>query len=287
MVVETEGARASERTAPAGGRGRPVAGRAGPARPSSPTGSSRILDVLEALSSAQRPVALSELAQRLRLPKSTVHRLLATLKQAQYVQQNPETERYEVGIKALRLGVLALQNSSLVQVAHPLMERLARQVGETAQLGVLDDAKILPLHRVESDVHAIRAAIPRTAYTPLHATAAGKVLLAGLSGAELDALLDRLDLQGFTPHTITDRAALRREVDEVRARGYSTDREEHNLGVCCVAVPIRNVHQRVIASLSVTAPAGRLPAERSPELATLLRAAAEEIAARLAVPPAP
>ena len=249
------------------------------------TGGVRLLDVLDALTSMERPVALTELAQRLGLPKSTIHRLLATLKRARYVRQDAATERYDLGVKALRLGVVALQTSSLLQAAHPHMERLAQQVGETVQLSVRDDDKVMPLHFAESDVHVIRASIPKGAYTPLHATASGKVLLSGLMSSELDRLVDRMDLRAFTPHTITDRSAFKHAVAEARARGYGTDREEHNLGVCCVAVPIRDHQDGVAASLSVTAPASRLPLSRVPELAAQVRAAADEVAVRMHAQP--
>ncbi len=248
-------------------------------------GALRILDVLDLLSELGRPAALSELAQRLQLPKSTTHRLLTILREAQYVKQVPETERYELGVKALRLGVVALRSHSLLQVAFPYMERLTKQTGETVQISVLDDDRNLILHRVESDVHAIRAALPAGVRAPIYATAAGKVLLAGLPDPDLDALLERIELRPLTPNTITDRAALRRELAEVRARGYSNDRGENNVDVCCVAVPIRDLRQRVIASLSVTVPASRLPLTRAPELAALARATADEISLHLSVNP--
>lgn len=248
-------------------------------------GALRVLDVLDALSELSRPAALSELAQRLQLPKSTTHRLLTILREAQYVRQDLETERYELGVKALRLGVVALRSHSLLQVAYPRIERLAKQTGETVQIAVIDDDRDLILHRVESDIHAVRAALPAGVRAPIYATAAGKVLLAGLPEAELDALLERIELVRLTPNTITDRAALRREIEGIRAQGYSNDRSENNLEVCCVAVPIRDLRQRVIASLSITAPAARLPLIRAPELASLARATADEISLHLSANP--
>lgn len=252
-------------------------------KPAEHKGSLRILDILDILSELSRPVALSELAQQAGLPKSTVHRLLTILKDAGYVQQDAETERYQLGIRAMRLGVAALRSHSLLQIAHPYMERLAEQTEETVQLAVRDGNRVLALHRVESDRHMIRAALPSGVRTPLHATAAGKILLAGLPDGEREALIEQLELRRLTPMTITARSALRREIDDVREKGYSVDNGENNPDVRCVGVPIRDLSGAVVASLSITAPASRLSLENAPQLAALAQATAHEISARLSL----
>lgn len=249
--------------------------------PSEHKGSLRVLDILDILSELSRPIALGELAQQAGLPKSTVHRLLAILKDAGYVQQDAETDRYQLGIRAMRLGVSALRSHSLLHIAHPHMERLAELTGETVQLAVRDDNRVLALHRVESDRHVIRAAMPNRVRTPLHATAAGKILLAGLPDTELEVLLQRLELQRFTPTTMTDWAALRSEIEAVRGKGYSVDNGENNPDVRCVGVPIRDLNGRVIASLSITMPAARLALANAPQIAALAQATAQEISAQL------
>ena len=248
-------------------------------------GALRVLAVLDTLSELGRPVALSELAQQLAIPKSTLHRVLLILKTAQYVRQDRATDRYELGPHALRLGVLALRGSTLLQAAPARMDQLMRRTEETVQLSILDTERVLVLHRVESDVHGLRAATPKGARTPLYATAAGKALLAGLTAADLESLLQRLPLQPLTPRTITDRATLEGEITLVRERGYSTDRGENIPDVHCVAVPIRDLGGRVVAALSITAPAARLPLEQAAAFAGLARATAAEIELDLGVGP--
>jgi IclR family acetate operon transcriptional repressor len=124
---------------------------------------------------------------------------------------------------------------------------------------------------------------------PLHATGAGKALLAALPTARRDGLLDRLELRPYTPHTIVDAAALRRALEEIRERGYAMDDEEYDEGVRCVAVPVMATPTELIGALSISAPVNRLTRQRSTELVPLLRRSASELAAAVrekAEPPA-
>jgi IclR family acetate operon transcriptional repressor len=117
--------------------------------------------------------------------------------------------------------------------------------------------------------------------TPLHATGAGKALLANLPATRRDALLERLDLRGYTARTIVDRATLRRTLDEVREKGYAVDDEEYDEGVRCVAVAVlvrENPTGGPVAALSISAPASRLTRQRCAELAPVLRRTAGELA---------
>src|SRR5436190_880020 len=116
---------------------------------------------------------------------------------------------------------------------------------------------------------------------PLHATGAGKALLAALPAARRDSVLDRLELRPYTPHTIVDAAVLRRAVEEIRERGYAIDDEEYDDGVRCVAVPVMGAPNELIGSLSISAPANRLTRQRCTELVPLLRRSASELAAAL------
>lgn len=245
-----------------------------------PKGSARILDVLDAFVDLAGPVALRDLAEHLELPKSSVHRLLAILKDAGYVAQDPLTERYELGTQAFRLGATALRSHSLAQVAHPFLRALVEKTGESVHLATRDQDRTLIVDRLESDLQIIRAVSPVGARTPLHATGAGKALLAWLSEDERGALIARLPLERRTPRTITEPAALERELAATRARGYAIDDEESLLGVRCVAVPIRDVRGRPVASISITAPKQRVPRERLTELASLAKETAEEISLR-------
>ena len=244
----------------------------------------RALDLLEALAGADGEVAITALATRTGLHVSTVHRLLATLLRRGYVRQNPDTSRYYAGAKLAmltegrsRYGVLRLR-------ARPLLRSLTDATRETANLVVPDDVQAVFIDTVPSP-QVVRLFTAIGNRTPLHATGAGKALLAALPSPRRDALLDRIELRGYTARTIVDRASLRRMLDEIRERGYAIDDEEYDDGVRCVAVAVAGIgtgrdaqHGGPIAALSISAPANRLSRQRCAELAPLLRRTAAELA---------
>jgi IclR family acetate operon transcriptional repressor len=256
----------------------------------------RALDLLEALVAAEGEVAITALATRTGLHVSTVHRLLATLLRRGYVRQNPETSRYYAGAKLATLSEGRSRFGELRLRARPLLRSLTEATRETANLVVLDDLQAVYIETMPSP-QVVRLFTAVGNRTPLHATGAGKALLANLPAPRRDALLDRLDLRGYTARTIVDRAALRRTLDEVREKGYALDDEEYDEGVRCVAVavmpagagaPGRGAEREAlgrdsavggpVAALSISAPASRLTRQRCAELAPLLRRAAAELA---------
>ena len=238
----------------------------------------RALDLLEALVAADGEVAITALAGRTGLHVSTVHRLLATLLRRGYVRQNPDTSRYFAGAKLATLAELRLR-------ARPLLRSLTESTRETANLVVLDDMQAVYIETVPSP-QVVRLFTSIGNRTPLHATGAGKVLLANLATARRDVLIERLDLRGYTPRTITDRAVLRRALDDVREKGYAIDDEEYDEGVRCVAVAVAGAvgsgreatSGAPVAALSISAPASRLSRQRCAELAPVLRRTAAELA---------
>ena len=235
----------------------------------------RALDLLEALATAEGEIAITALATRTSLHVSTVHRLLATLLKRGYVRQNPDTSRYYAGARLATLTEGRSRFGELRLRARPLLRQLTEATRETANLVVLDDQHAVYIETVPSP-QVVRLFTAVGNRTPVHATGAGKALLAALPPARRDAIIERMDLRGYTGHTIVDRAALRRALDEVRERGYAIDDEEYDEGVRCVAVPVA-----AIAALSISAPASRLSRQRCAELAPLLRRSAAELAETL------
>jgi DNA-binding IclR family transcriptional regulator len=245
----------------------------------------RALDLIEALVAAEGEVAITALATRTGLHVSTVHRLLATLLRRGYVRQNPETSRYYAGAKLATLSEGRSRFGELRLRARPLLRSLTEATRETANLVVLDDLQAVYIETMPSP-QVVRLFTAVGNRTPLHATGAGKALLANLPAIRRDALLERLDLRGYTARTIVDRAALRRSLDEIRDRGFAIDDEEYDEGVRCVAVAVIGAagHEAAagpVAALSISAPASRLTRQRCVELAPVLRRTAVELAESL------
>jgi DNA-binding IclR family transcriptional regulator len=237
------------------------------------------LSILELLGAAQE-LGVTELARKLGMGKSSVHRLLNTLVHKGYIEKNVQTGRYRLTYRLLAVASSAAGGYGLKDVAAPVMERLAAEVGESVNLGVLEMDRILRLHKVEGS-YPIRLHIDAPGGVKAHATGLGKVLLSGLEPDELRRHLANSPLTRFTPKTIIAMRALQAELRSVRDRGYAVDNEECSAGVRAVAAPIRDRQGGVIAALSIAGPTDRLAKERLSTLAPIVMAAAEEISKRL------
>ncbi|MDR7416993.1 MAG: IclR family transcriptional regulator [Armatimonadota bacterium] len=235
----------------------------------------RGLQVLEIL--ARDPeLSLTEIARRAHLPFSTTHRLLETLCRRGFVTQPEASGRYRLGLKAFEVGIAFLASHRLPEVARPVMVDLVKHLNETANLAVRDGREAVYVLQVESP-RMLRLFAHPGARHPLYCTGVGKVLLAWEPEPEVRSLLGSGPLPRYTPRTLTDPEAVLQELRAVRARGYAVDREERETGVRCVAAPVRDATGRVVAALSVSAPATRLPYRRIPEVAGATLAAASRI----------
>lgn len=239
----------------------------------------RALDLLEGLAAADGEVSITALAARTGLHVSTVHRLLSTLLRRGYVRQNPETSRYYAGAKLATLSEGRSRFGEMRLRARPILRAITESTRETANLVVLDDLAAVYIETVPSP-QVVRLFTAIGNRVPLHATGAGKCLLAAMPAARRDTLLDRLDLRSYTPHTIVDPVVLRRALDEAHERGFAIDDEEYDDGVRCVALPVGGMND-AIAAISVSAPASRFTRQRCLELVPLLRRAAAELVAAL------
>jgi IclR family KDG regulon transcriptional repressor len=216
----------------------------------------KALNVLERLSLLDADIDLGSLAREVRLPKSTLLRLLTTLKTHNLIHQDERTRRFRLGWALIYLGRAANRAFSLVELAHPFLERLARQIGETANLVLLERNHAVYVDQVVSD-SIIRGVPPVAARLGLHCTAAGKVLLSFQPPDRLERILTQIRLKALTAKTITDPARLRKALRRVRRQGYAVDDEESEIGGRCVGAPVRDREGRVIAAVSVVGPSSR------------------------------
>ena len=215
------------------------------------------LSVLELLLQKGSPMNMTELSKKLGFYTSTIHRILDTLKHWGYVEQDPHTQKYQLGLKALELGMAKLRQMDLVREATPYLKELENQCNETVHLGVLEAGEVLYLAKEESS-QTIRMISYVGKRAPLHCTGLGKVLLAYLPEKERKRILFRKELPRLTENTITNKRELEKELNKVREQGFALDREENEKDVRCVAAPIRNYQGEVIAALSISSPIFRI-----------------------------
>lgn len=244
----------------------------------------RALDILEALAAAGESVGVVELSERVSLHSSTVHRLLATLVSRGYARQDRQAGRYALGLRALQLGRVVSERFDLRTEAQPYLRQLVEQSGETANLIVMDRGEAVYVAQAPSP-RLVRMFAEIGRRVPLHSTAGGKAILAFLSPAEREAVLQQKGLVARTPHTITSAEELERVLTEVRRSGYAVDDEEQEEGVRCVAAPVRGHRGGILGAISLSGPTSRLTKERLRELGELVRATSLELSLKLGFEP--
>lgn len=243
----------------------------------------RAVQILETFRE-QPSLTVTELSRTLKLPKSSVFELVSTLAAEGLVQKEDSSRRYHLGFKLLELARAAGDELEVRQAAHPLIEKLRDELDETVQLTVLDGEQILYVDGCESS-RTLRTFFEAGDRAPLHCTALGKAILAHLPPADTRRVLRRRSLRAFTSRTLTDPAALHRELERTAERGYSVDDMEHEEGVRCVGAPIRDREGRVFAAISVSGPAHRLKPARDADIARRVVAVADQISKRLGYRP--
>lgn len=216
----------------------------------------RMAAILDRLASADRPSTLRELAQETRLHPSTVHRILATLVRLGYVERTGEGV-YRLGVKLLQLGSRVNHLVDLRKEAMPVMESLRDRLGETVNLAVQDGDSIVYLERV-SGIQSMRVELAVGARAPLHVTAVGKLFLGEGGEAACRAYAQRTGLPLLTANSIDDVNILISEVESAHTAGFAIDAQENEEGIACIAAPVRDGAGRLVAGLSISAPAQRL-----------------------------
>ena len=235
--------------------------------------------LLKAFLTREESIGVSELARRLGLGKSNVHRLLTTLVAEGLLERDPHTGGYRLGIVMFELGEAVKVHLDLHAAAGPVLAHLREQTGESSQVGVLDGVEVVYVDRLES-AHSLRLFTETGRRVPAHCTSSGKVLLAHQPEPEREAFLTR-PLHRLTPHTIVEPGALRDELTTVRARGWAEAVDEREIGVASLAAPIRDVHGDVVAAISIGAPVARFGAVPRRRHAPALVEAGEAISRRL------
>ena len=240
----------------------------------------RAVSILNAFSPEDPELGVTELAERLGLHKSTVHRFMVNLDAAGLVERNPRTGRYRLGLRIFELGGLVMQQMNLWDEALPFLEGLVHDTGETGHLAVLDGGEAIYIERVEAR-RALRVPSAIGRGYPAHATNLGKVLLADLPRERVEEIVAERGLAAYTPNTITDLDQLEGELDRIRALGYAVNNEEYDEGLRCIGAPVRDHSGHVVAALGIGGPVTRITPDRVDELAELVMTAARGLSRRL------
>lgn len=241
----------------------------------------RALDILELLHRHQE-LNISRISDMLDLDKSTVHRLLSTLRQRGYVKQDPETQKYATTLRLFEMGLYSVNRKGIIRRAHPRIENLAQEVNETVNLAVLDGPNIVYIDKIES-TEVIRADLGIGRSCPAYATSLGKAILAHLPEQRVLKLLKNTTFSPLGPHTMKNTDELLAQLHQVRRRGFALDDEELMEGLACAGAPVLDYAGQPVAAISVAYPRYRYKKDSADETAIIesLMQTAREISAEL------
>jgi DNA-binding IclR family transcriptional regulator len=234
----------------------------------------RGLQILELLAGQRKAWSTSEIARRLRIPKSTASYLLHTLESRGYLHRE-EDGLYRLSMKLLALGSQAQHGVEVREAALPVLRRVVADTGITGHLAVLEGSTVIYIERVPA-TGFIQMDTWVGRQMPLHSTSSGKALLAYLPEDHLEPLLAGVALQRFTPKTITSLPRLRQELKKIRESGFALDDEENTPGVRCIAAPVFDRFGREAAAISLTAAAQQITDGYLPRIAEKLKEAARQ-----------
>jgi len=235
----------------------------------------RALEMLSVTARMER-CTLSDLSRETGVPTATTHRILTTLSNRGYLSFDEIRQEWMIGIEAYRTGAAYLKRNSVVEIGRPVMQRLMRDTGETANMATPDNGDVVFVSQIETG-NPIRAFFPAGSRTPMYASGTGKAILAALPSKALHKVLAATRFAGFTDRTHQTQDSLMADLEQIRHRGWSFDEEERYSGMSCIGAAIFDEQGDVCAGISVSGPTARFNAEAAQKFGGLVAAAAQEI----------
>lgn len=212
---------------------------------------SRVMAILELVSIYPQGLTLSEICEKINMPKSSTHELLSVLEQGNFLQL--DKKKFRIGIKVFELGQMASRNLDILKAIRPHLKWLSSQLSMTTQFGILEGNEVIYLSKIKN-VAGISVESQVGARLPAHATALGKVMLSLLSEDVLLKNYSNYDFDKFTPNTAVSIEDLIKRLNLVKEKGYAEDREEFTQGVFCLAVVVPEIRSDTIGAISISMP---------------------------------
>jgi len=245
----------------------------------------KVLQIIECFAEIGEPVRLNDLSQRVGMPDSTVLRIVNTLVQNGYAYQEENTHRYGLTLRFASIGQMVNHTLHIRDIVKPYLKRLSSLSGESACLTIEEEMEAIYID-VEDGVDGMLKIMQRIGKrAPLHATGVGKIFLTQYSPEKMEKLIREKGLVALTAHTLTSVDALMEEIQKIKAQGYAMDNEECELGARCVAAPLFNYENKVIAAISITGPSLRITDEKMEQLKKLILETAQTISIQLGYNP--
>ncbi len=232
----------------------------------------KAIQVLECFTTEKPNLGISEIANMLGYNKATVYNIAATFTSMGYLEQDPETQKYSLGLKLLHFGYIINSHITLSTAMEPYLQKIADATQETVYFGIPHEGKVLYLDTKTPSAQFQRPILGEKA--PMYCTGLGKCMLA-YTPEEFGNLPE--ELSAYTVNTITSRNRLWEELGKIRERGYAIDNMEHEFGISCVALPLFGQSRKVIGAVSVSGPSLRFTAQTIPTIYATMRDTLAEV----------
>jgi len=236
----------------------------------------KALSIINLLADHEDFMSLTEISSALGLTMSTTHHIIVSLKLDRFVDQNPETKKYGIGLRLYEIGLSNNYYRKLAETAGPFLEKMSTETGESSNLAVLIEGQITYIAQRES-YRMMKTFVRLGSRSPVHCTGVGKVLISQYARKDIEKIIVKQGLKKYTARTIGTLEELYAELDLVKKQGYAVDQEEREEGVICIAAPVYNSSQKIVASISISGPAGRINAMNFSEIINLLGRYAQAI----------
>jgi DNA-binding IclR family transcriptional regulator len=239
----------------------------------------KALKVLGCFSVSKPELGITEISEQLGLYKSNVHNIADTFVKAGFLERNPENEKYRLGFKILELSHIISSNINFRKIVLPYMQELANETNETTYLAVPREGEVIYLDSC-SPKHQLSTRSMLGIKAPLYCTGIGKAMLAFLPEEIVDSVITA-GLDKYTDQTIDSPQKLREELKDIRARGYSIDNMEHEYGIKCIGMPIRDKNRQVVAGISISGPSLRFDEQNIKQYSPLLQQVVQSIEGKI------
>lgn len=236
----------------------------------------KALAILNYLADQGDYLSLSQISSALDYSLSTTYRIIATLKLERFVEQDPVSKKYGIGLRLFEMGLSNNYYQLLAKKAGPVLERIAEETGESSNLAVLIDGRIVYIAQRHS-LQMMKTFVQLGKRSPVHCTGVGKVLISELPQKEIEQIVRKHGLEQYTSRTITSLDKLLDELEKVREQKYAIDQEEREEGVVCIAAPIYSSKQKIIAAISISGPTSRISETKLAGIIELLKYNAQNL----------
>nr|WP_245349943.1 IclR family transcriptional regulator [Cytobacillus eiseniae] len=240
----------------------------------------RALDIISIISSKSGGLGVTDISKQMDINKSSVYRILSTLVQYGYVEQDTETERYKLGYMFLEISSRLLESIDLRTEARPFLLELEKETNEVIHLVVYDQGEVVYIEKLDGN-EALRMHSKVGKRAPMHCTSVGKAILSHLPMTNVEEILERKGLPVHTEHTITDKTNFLNELTKIKEKGFALDLQENENGITCIAVPIFDHLGRVAAAVSISGPTMRMTESRLVVLQPRMLEIGHQISSRL------